>query len=221
LPKLLPERKVKPLAKIGSLFVSCLLLSLFLTAAAQAHVVVLPSETTQGSYETFTMRVPTEKESPTVKIELKIPVDNVSISRVEPKPDWKYELSKDATGEITAITWTAAGNGLSGTEFGEFKLQGKVKDDAKPLVWKAYQTYGNGSVVEWTGAAGSETPASVTAVKTKTAGAEPASPGRQAPAAPEASPSAARTSALPLYLSSAALSLSVISLLVSLLRKAK
>lgn len=131
--------------------------------------VVYPKETTQGTYEVFTVRVPTEKDVPTVKVEVKIPAD-VDVSRFEPKSGWKYDLTKDSTGKITSIAWTTTGDSLSNTEFGNFNMQGKVADKATQISWKAYQTYKDGSVVEWTGAADSKTPASVTTVKLKSTG---------------------------------------------------
>lgn len=140
------------------------ILSLLLFAGiASAHVVVYPKEATQGSYEKFTVRVPTEKDIPTVKVEVKIPAD-VEISRVEPKPGWKYDLTKESN-KITSVLWTAAGDGLSSTEFGEFNIQGKIGNQATQIVWKAIQTYKDGSAVEWTGPSDSKNPASVTTVK--------------------------------------------------------
>lgn len=159
--------------KVRTIVVMSLLLMvsfMLLAQTAFAHVVVYPREASQGSYEKFTMRVPTEKDSPTVSVELVIP-DGVSISRVEPKPDWAYEMVKDDTGKISRIVWTATGPGLSATEFGEFHMQGRVADDAAELVWKAYQTYGDGDRVDWVGASDSERPASVTMVKAKGAAA--------------------------------------------------
>lgn len=138
--------------------------SLF-TGMASAHVTVLPKETTQGSYEVFTVRVPSENESvqtTQVKVEFS---EAVNISRFEPKPGWKYEVEKDASGKITSVNWTTEEDGLSSTEFGLFNMQGKVADDADEIVWKAYQTYQDGSVVEWVGAQDAEKPASVTTVK--------------------------------------------------------
>lgn len=177
---------------------------------ASAHVVVYPREATQGSYEKFTVRVPTEKESPTLKVEVKIP-DGVTISRFEPKPDWSYELVKDNSDKIISVIWTAQGAGLSATEFGEFNMQGKISDDASDLVWRAYQTYGDGEVVEWVGAVDSDKPASVTKVL-----------DQSAPAAVnslESSTDAAGVSALDRYLSIAAVVISVLALLIALLRK--
>ena len=154
----------KVTAILGSIFLAT---SLF-ASVASAHVTVQPKETTQGSYEVFTVRVPSENEKvPTTKIEVKVPAE-VNISRLEPKPGWTYELKKDATDKITSIIWTTEGEGLSSTEFGQFLMQGKVDDQAKELVWKAYQTYQDGSLVEWVGAADADKPASVTKVNPAT-----------------------------------------------------
>lgn len=190
--------------------------SLVFTIMASAHVVVYPKETTQGTYEKFTVRVPSEKDIPTVKVEVKFPLDAVTISRFEPKPGWNYTVAKDANGKITGVTWSATGDGLSSTEFGEFNMQGKVADTATQISWKAYQTYQDGSVVEWVGAEGSDKPASVTAVKAKTAATTPDSHGNAEPAKAMDSKS---SSAAPPYLSIAAVILGALALIVALARK--
>lgn len=141
----------------------------FFAGMASAHVTVQPKETTQGSYEMFTVRVPSENDTvPTTQIKVEFSTD-VNISRFEPKPGWKYEIQKDSSDKITSVTWTSENDGLSPTEFGLFNMQGKVADDATEIVWKAYQTYQDGSVVEWVGAQDSEKPASVTKVNPKPA----------------------------------------------------
>jgi uncharacterized protein YcnI len=153
-----------------------LLLSLWLfVGIASAHVVVYPQQTTQGAYEKFAVRVPSEKPNTnTVKVEVRFNPAEVAISRFEPKPGWTYQVTKDATGAITNVVWTAQGDGLTPTDFTEFNMQGKVADKATTITWKAYQTYKDGSVVEWVGAAGADTPASVTTVNPKPAGASAA-----------------------------------------------
>ncbi|MBP1962472.1 YcnI family protein [Paenibacillus aceris] len=190
--------------------------SMLLASVASAHVTVYPKEATQGSYEKFTVRVPSEKDIPTVKVEVKFPMDSVAISRFEPKAGWTYELAKDSAGKITGVTWKASGDGLASTEFGEFNMQGKVADTATQIVWKAYQTYKDGSVVEWVGADGSDKPASVTTVKAN-AGAVTDSHGNVT--AGQAAQSSGSGSKTPLYLSIAAVVLGALSLIVSLTRK--
>ncbi|WP_240632998.1 YcnI family protein [Paenibacillus montanisoli] len=142
------------------------LLSMVLFAGiASAHVTVLPKQAAQNSNEVFTVRVPSEKENATTKsIKVKIP-DGVKVSRVEPKAGWKHELETNAeTKAIVSVTWTAEGEGLAKTEFTEFRLSGKISADAKQLVWKAYQTYSDNSLVEWVGGDGADYPAAVTTV---------------------------------------------------------
>lgn len=193
--------------------------SMLLAGIASAHVTVYPKESTQGSYEKFTVRVPSEKDIPTVKVEVKFPMDAVSVSRFEPKAGWTYELAKDTAGKITGVTWKATGDGLASTEFGEFNMQGKVADAATEIVWKAYQTYKDGSVVEWVGANGSDKPASVTTVKAKAAGgATTDSHGQVIAGSAAASGTSSNT---PLYLSIAAVVLGALSLIVSLTKKRK
>jgi uncharacterized protein YcnI len=133
------------------------------SGAAYAHVNVFPKEAVRGSYEKFTVRVPSEGGKTTAEVRVRFP-DSVDISRVEPKPGWSYEWEQDENGRFTGIVWKATDGGLGPTEFAEFNLSGKISDDAQELVWKAYQTYDDGSVVEWVGAPDSDTPASVTTV---------------------------------------------------------
>ncbi|GIP39266.1 hypothetical protein J31TS4_25460 [Paenibacillus sp. J31TS4] len=201
-----------------------LVFSVMFAGLASAHVTVQPAQTTQGSYEMFTVRVPSEsKGTYTTKVEVKV-ADDVTISRVEPKADWTYELKTDATGKVTSVLWTAAGKGLSQTEFTDFHLSGKVGDTAASITWKAYQTYADGSVVEWTGGEGSDKPASVTKVNPKAAGAATDSHGNTAGgagSAAEAQPATAGASKTPLYLSIAALVLAAAALVLQLAKRAK
>lgn len=151
-------------------WISVCLASAALAASVHAHVTVYPKEAAAGSFEKFTVRVPSEsQEAPTVEVKLEIP-DGVSVSRTKPVPGWVSELEADDEGRIVSIVWKAENGGLSPSEFMEFDLLGRVADDADRLVWKAYQTYGDGSVVAWTGGEQSDTPASVTLVRSGGAG---------------------------------------------------
>ena len=199
----------------------------FFTGMASAHVTVLPKETTQGSYEMFTVRVPSENETvPTTQVKVEFPAE-VSISRFEPKPGWKYEIEKDSSGKITSVTWTAENTGLSSTEFGLFNMQGKVADDATEIAFKAYQTYQDGSVVEWIGAPDAEKPASVTTVNPKPAGgsdhhhgtAEKKEETKTEHANEEAVKETTSSSNAPLYVSIAALIAALLSLGISLKKR--
>lgn len=141
-----------------------LLLAVFLLFAAAmpayAHVTIQPNEAAQGSYQVFTVRVPSETEgTETISVRVVFP-EGVSVTRFEPKQGWNAELERNADGVITAVTWAAEeGFGLDVTEFTEFRMSGRVLPEAEgQLVWKAYQTYADGSVAEWIGAPGTDSP---------------------------------------------------------------
>lgn len=140
-----------------------------LSGTASAHVSVYPKESTAGSYEKYTVRVPVEKDINTTKVRIEFP-QGVKVGTVMPIAGWTYEWEQDADGRNTALTWTATAGGIKAHEFTEFAFSGKNPDDASELAWKAYQTYADGTVVEWTGDKESKTPASVTALKPKAAG---------------------------------------------------
>lgn len=194
-------------------------LSLF-AGAASAHVTVQPKETSQGKYEMFTVKVPSEKSDVlTSKIEVKIP-EEVNITRFEPKPGWTYETQKDNAGKITSVIWTSEGEGLASTEFGQFNMNGKVADEATEIVWKAIQTYSDGSIVEWAGAENSEYPSSLTVVNPAEASADghgASTTDKHAATADPVTEEVKETDSAntPLYLSIAALIVSLISLLLS------
>jgi uncharacterized protein YcnI len=199
-----------------------LMLVMFLTLGfaglASAHVTVQPNEVPAGSYQVFTVRVPSEKESGTTTVKVAIPA-GVDVTRFEPKPDWKYEIEKNADGKLTTVTWKASGAGLGATEFGEFRMQGKVAVDAKELVWKAYQTYADGEIVEWTGAADADKPASVTTVTAATGDGHGDSHGAANTPASEIVNNGEGRDTLTLSLAIAGLAAGVLALLVVLFRK--
>jgi uncharacterized protein YcnI len=141
-----------------------LALSVFLTLAtaniASAHVRVFPEEVPADSYEVLTVRVPTEKDIPTTQVRVEIP-EGFEVSRVQPVPGWDYNLEEE-DGVVRAITWS--GGEIGETEFQQFDVQGKSPVESGEYPWRAFQTYEDGSVVEWIGEEDSEEPASVVTV---------------------------------------------------------
>jgi len=145
-------------------------IAVFLLAAlpASAHVTIWPNEVEQGAHVVFTVRVPSEKEgTETTAVRVVFP-EAVNITRFEPKPGWTVAFERNADQVITEVTWTAEpGHGLDVTEFAEFRMSGRVLPDAdteRLLVWKAYQTYADGSVVEWIGAPDTDSPTPAPAI---------------------------------------------------------
>ncbi|ANE46190.1 hypothetical protein SY83_07795 [Paenibacillus swuensis] len=197
--------------KFSSMFMLCMTAMLVLVSAASAHVTVMPKETSQNAYEVFTVRVPNEAETATVKVEVKFPV-GVDVSRFESKPGWTYESKKEGE-KLTSVMWTAKEGGVKPGEFAEFRMQGKVGADTTELAWKAYQTYEDGTLVEWVGAPDADKPASVTTVKAAAAGEE--HHGAAAPAA-ETDAAAGHEAAEAGEASNVPLILSIASLVVAL-----
>jgi uncharacterized protein YcnI len=131
-----------------------------------AHVTVWPKESKVGAYEKYTVRVPSEKDSNTIKVELEFPKE-VSVKTVHPVPGWNYQFIKGSDGKNTGVVWTATGDGIKAHEFFEFPFIGANPEQATSLSWKAHQTYADGTVVDWVGAPESEKPASVTTISVK------------------------------------------------------
>ncbi|KEO82845.1 YcnI family protein [Tumebacillus flagellatus] len=155
---------MKKMNWLAALVVAGSLLSV--TQVASAHVTVWPKETTTGAYEKYTVRVPVEKDINTTKVRVEFPAGE-KVSTVEPIAGWDYSFEKNADGTNKALVWTATAGGIKPGEFIEFNFIGANPKEAGSgkLAWKAYQTYADNSVVEWTGDEGSKTPASVTTIK--------------------------------------------------------
>jgi uncharacterized protein YcnI len=118
---------------------------LFSTSSAFAHVVVKPSEAAPSSYQTFVVAVPNEKDIATIKVRLVIP-DGVESVKPTQKIGWQANLKKE--GEIVKeIEWAS---GVIPKDFrDEFSFSAKTPAKEGDLVWKAYQTYQDGTEVPW------------------------------------------------------------------------
>jgi uncharacterized protein YcnI len=130
---------------------------LAMSAPAWAHVVVSPEQVTAGDYETLTVSVPTEKEIPTTEIRVEVP-EGFLLSGVQPVPGWEHTFQEDG-GVVRAVTFS--GGQIRPQEFQQFLVQAQAPDKPGEYPWKAFQTYEDGSVVEWVGPPDSEEPASV------------------------------------------------------------
>jgi uncharacterized protein YcnI len=130
---------------------------LAVSAPAWAHVVVSPEQVKAGDYETLTVSVPTEKEIPTTKIRVEVP-EGFLLSGVQPVPGWEHTFQEDG-GVVRAVTFS--GGEIRPREFQQFLVQAQAPEKPGEYPWKAFQTYDDGSVVEWTGPPDSEEPASV------------------------------------------------------------
>ena len=141
---------------------------LALSAPVWAHVTVSPEEVSAGDYETLTVSVPTEKEVPTTKIRVEVP-EGFLLSGVQPVPGWEHAFEEDG-GLVTAVTFS--GGEIRPREVQQFLVQAQAPEEPGEYQWRAIQTYGDGSVAEWTGPPDSEEPASVVEVVSGSGGHE-------------------------------------------------
>jgi uncharacterized protein YcnI len=138
---------------------------LLLAGAASAHVTVSADDATQGGYAKLTFRVPNETDdADTTKVQVFFPQSQplASVS-IEPVPGWSYEvrtttLSKpissddgQVTEAVSEVTWTSdsKATAIKPGEFQEFDVSAGPLPTSPTMVFKALQTYSDGTVVRW------------------------------------------------------------------------
>ena len=126
-------------------------------AVASAHVTVSPAESSTGAWETYTLKVPSEKDIATVQVDLRIPA-GAAFKQYEASPGWDVTIDGDK------VSWTASGEGILAGQFQRFYFTVQNPDTAGDIAWNAYQHYADGSVVQWSGEEGSEAPHSITSI---------------------------------------------------------
>lgn len=137
--------------------------ALLFAGMASAHVTVKPSVSQPNAWETYTLKVPVEKNIPTIKVALKIPKE-VVFKQYQPVPDWKVATEKDSSGKVTTVTWTTDKDGIQAGQYQRFSFVAQNADQNTEAAWNAFQYYSDGSIVEWTGDEGSNNPHSITKI---------------------------------------------------------
>ncbi|TKH44887.1 nuclear export factor gle1 [Paenibacillus terrae] len=137
--------------------------ALLFASMASAHVTVKPSVSQPNAWETYTLKVPVEKNIPTTKVALKIPKE-VVFKQYEPVPDWKVSTEKDSSGKVTTVTWTTDKDGIQAGQYQRFSFVAQNANQNTEAAWNAFQYYSDGSIVEWTGDEGSNNPHSITKI---------------------------------------------------------
>jgi periplasmic copper chaperone A len=132
---------------------------------AAAHVTVSAAGAAPGGYTRVAFRVPNESASAsTTKLEVFLPEGQPirSVSTM-PVPGWAVKLvrrtldtpivtdsGEEVTEVVARITWTADARSAVGPgQFQEFPVSLGPLPEADQLVFKALQTYSDGSVVRW------------------------------------------------------------------------
>jgi len=118
------------------------------SGVAWAHVEVGPEEAPAGEFQRFVVSAPTERDDvPTTEVRVEVP-EGFTVGGVQPVPSWEAEFEEDG-GVVTAITWS--GGEIRPREFQEFPFSARTPEETGQYTWRAFQTYGDGEVVEWIG----------------------------------------------------------------------
>lgn len=143
--------------KIMTLIAPSAAVLLLFAAVASAHVSVVPAQSSTGAWETYTLKVPSEKAVATVQVDLRIP-EGATFKQYEPTPGWDVSI------EGNKVSWKTTGAGIQAGQFQRFYFTVQNPAAAGELAWDAYQHYADGSLVEWSGEEGTETPHAITVI---------------------------------------------------------
>jgi len=113
--------------------------------AAGAHVTITPKSAPANSSTEYVLRVPTEKDVPTVSLRVVFP-ENFEVVRFRSAPGWTMEVERNASGKITGVTWT--GHKISREEYEQFSFLARSRTPGTYKI-EAYQTYEGGEIVGW------------------------------------------------------------------------
>ncbi|GAA4942456.1 YcnI family protein [Actinoplanes utahensis] len=151
-------RRAATVAAVAAAFVAGL------AGPASAHVTVSPGSATQGGYTKVAFRVPNESDTAsTTKLEINLPIDApVGSVSLKPVAGWTAATEKsklptpvkvhdsEITEAVTKITWTAAaGSEIKPGTFQEFDVSLGPLPQRDQMVFKALQTYSDGTIVRW------------------------------------------------------------------------
>jgi uncharacterized protein YcnI len=193
--------------------------TLLIAAPASAHIQVRPSLAAPGDPVLFEVIVPNEKDAHTVEVTLQIPKDVLPFSFAA-SDGWERTNKPNADGSIATVTWKGE---LAEDGFASFSFLASTPEQEGEIVWKALQTYDDGSTVRWIGEPDSDNPAAVTRIAKDAARQNAGGEGEETAAATPAPENTARPSdiaapvddgdsPLPLILSIAALALAAAAL---------
>jgi uncharacterized protein YcnI len=112
--------------------------------AAFAHVVVTPNQADVGQELVFNVSVPNERDTIVTTIKLDIPK---GVTEVTPTvlPGWTI-VTTGSGDNVTTITWSGT---IPIGQREDFSFGAQAPGSATQLDWKAYQTYGDGTIVHW------------------------------------------------------------------------
>jgi uncharacterized protein YcnI len=131
---------------------------LALPAGAAAYAVITPAAAESEELQEFTLSVPTEQDGTATKIEVTVP-PGFAIHSFEPARPWKLRLRTRRSGGddvIEKVTWV--GGKVPTGQSSVFRFVA-FATDSKTYRFAVRQTYSDGTVVDWSGPAGTRMPA--------------------------------------------------------------
>lgn len=121
---------------------------LALAAPAVAHVEVLPASVAQGEATQFTIRVPSEREVPTIQVRVDFPQQVTVFSFAEPPPGWTLRPLRAPDGRFRGVVYS--GGSIAVSRYADFQVLGTAFESGT-AVWPSRQRYADGQVKPWTG----------------------------------------------------------------------
>jgi len=135
-----------------------------LAGVALAHVEVTATPAaTQGGSAALTFEVPSEKDVPTISVQIALPTETPILDVTVPPIDgWELALTTAAapagltgtdgqpvTEVVTAVVWTAIGVGIAPEQSVDFVIDAGRLPAVDRISFPVAQTYSDGSVVSW------------------------------------------------------------------------
>jgi len=158
--RLHPLRRMAALGLLGALA----------AGSVSAHITLAERTAPSGGYARVTLQVPHGCSGrATTGLAVELPPGLASVKPM-PKPGWSLAIEREplatpmslhgrpVTERVTRVRWE--GGSLANEHFDEFVLLVKLPDAPGPLVLRTRQSCG-AETVDWSGEAGSETPAPV------------------------------------------------------------
>jgi uncharacterized protein YcnI len=139
-------------------------------ASASAHARISPPVPLSNTIQLYSLTVPTEQANlTTTEIVLSVP-EGFSINSFAPSPGWHRVVGQSIAangGVLEKVTWT--GGDVPTGEDSLFQFLGDAASNGT-YTFRVQQTYSNGSIVDWAGAAFSPAPAPTIQAKSSLGG---------------------------------------------------
>lgn len=113
---------------------------------AGAHVEVLPPSVASGQATELTIRVPTERDLPTIAVRVDVPPQMIVYSVENPPPGFTVSPRLAADGRLAGVTWRGR---IPPGRYQDFTLLATPLEEGT-ATWKTRQTYADGKVKPWT-----------------------------------------------------------------------